>query len=85
MNFNCRNMPPTCGKLAISCRKPTLKGSFIMMGRPLRVGTSQDVLSSFRGGYIFKHFMVETSFRTSFKESETGLSRRVLDCLSTLL
>ena len=50
-----------------------------------RVGTSQDVPSSFHAGYIFEYFAVLTSFRTSFQRSETGLNRSVLDFFSTLL
>ena len=50
-----------------------------------RVGTSQDVPSSFRAGYIFESFAVLTSFRTIFQRPETGLNRSVLDFSSTLL
>ena len=50
-----------------------------------RVGTCQDVPSSFRAGYIFEHSAVLTSFRTSFQGSETGLHWKVLDFSSTLL
>ena len=50
-----------------------------------RVGTSQNVPSSFRAGYIFEYFPVLTSFRTSFQGSKTGLHGKVLDFSSTLL
>ena len=51
----------------------------------LRAGTSQDVPPPFCGGYISEYFTVQTSFRTSFQEYETGFSRKVLDFLSNLL